>query len=513
MSPGDVTDVRPAGSSDSDLTATMDVLALGKVALDVQNATDDAPENPDAEGAAETAEEDASDAVSRTSTEMYQMEPFETLKTRLLGTLHELLNISADVPLDVLHCKGGTYNRVVKITVGGDAPQKLVMRLPRFPDAGIQRSVADLRYLEKHTNVPVPTVVKYCATEPCLDGFVGDWSSNRHIFEDGRFTLMTQIPGETLETALPAMSLEQKKDIARQVAQVLAEIHSVTVPNTYGRVYVEADSPEVYSYEGAPDLLPVVKLSPTADAPSVQEYLMQYFDAYQRVTTEREYFRIYKYAQRLLEGIPCIGAQITAEAQRPTFAHTDFAPRNVMVEYDTTRSAASKDVKTCRLTGVLDWDEPEVLPAAAAYAYPSWLWGYEHFRDGSPGCRELDADPDGPVHGADNAQIKAIFDEAILQRIPDYLDIIREGRRLALKQLFEMARSALCSGDEKKLFEKFDEAVTRLARAKPPAGSGRSSRCDQTVAERGFDDHANNAALNMQSCMPGYPESEWLSRQ
>lgn len=240
---------------------------------------------------------------------------------------------------------------------------------------------------------------------------------------------------------------------------------------------------------------------------------MEYFGELRKSATGWDYDRLAEWLQRLLQGMPAIGAHMTAAAQRPTFAHTDFAARNVIADCHVLQDGSSGDVTVCSLTGVLDWDEPEVLPAAAAYAYPSWLWGYEHFRDGSPGCRELDADPDGPVHGADNAHIKAIFDEAILQRIPDYLDIIREGRRLALKQLFEMARSALCSGDEKKLFEKFDEAVIRLARAKPPAGSGRSSRCDQTVVERGFDDHANNAALNMQSCMPGYPKSEWLSRQ
>lgn len=210
MSPGDVTDVRPAGSSDSDLTATMDVLALGKVALDVQNATDDAPENPDAEGAAETVEEDASDAVSRTSTEMYQIEPFVTLKTRLLETLHELLDISADVPLDVLHCKGGTYNRVVKIQIGGQNPSNFVMRLPRRAVASIDRTVSILNFIATHTIISVPGVVKYCSVGPGVDGFVGGWNANRHKFEDKRFVLITHIPGETLEACLPNMTLAQR---------------------------------------------------------------------------------------------------------------------------------------------------------------------------------------------------------------------------------------------------------------------------------------------------------------
>lgn len=51
----------------------------------------------------------------------------------------------------------------------------------------------------------------------------------------------------------------QRMVIARQVAQVLADIHSVPVPNTYGRVFIEADTIEVYSDEGDPELLPVVK--------------------------------------------------------------------------------------------------------------------------------------------------------------------------------------------------------------------------------------------------------------
>ena len=56
------------------------------------------------------------------------------------------------------------------------------------------------------------------------------------------------------------------------------------------------------------------------------------------------------------------------------FAHGDFYPRNILAEV--------ADTETIRITGIIDWDTAQFVPAFVAHEAPCWLWKFEEYTAG-----------------------------------------------------------------------------------------------------------------------------------
>lgn len=82
--------------------------------------------------------------------------------------------------------------------------------LKERPNLPPKSEVLNIRYVRKHTTIPVPTVVK-------------DWVDEN----DRRFVLMERAKGQTLRTAWPTMSPEDKELVADQVAECLVQLRKL----------------------------------------------------------------------------------------------------------------------------------------------------------------------------------------------------------------------------------------------------------------------------------------------
>ncbi len=102
-----------------------------------------------------------------------------------------------------------------------------------------------------------------------------------------------------------------------------------------------------------------------------------------------------------------------------------------------------------KITGVLDWDVIEALPPLAAYVSPNWLWNPNHPESSKTSTYDDEDDPD-PDHGIDemdptDALVRARFITSIEERIPGYMQTVRQSRRFGIKKLVGFARSRVSS--------------------------------------------------------------------
>ncbi len=113
----------------------------------------------------------------------------------------------------------------------------------------------------------------------------------------------------------------------------------------------------------------------------------------------------------------------------------------------TTTPINSSRANALKITGVLDWDSVEAWPPLAAYVSPNWLWTPRPDRTNlsTSWIDESDQDPDEAITDMNptDALVRTRFITSIENRIPGYMETIRQGRRVGIKRLIRFARSGL----------------------------------------------------------------------
>lgn len=391
---------------------------------------------------------------SPTSTFQYSQEPFETYQHRVLAVVQPLLP-NAVAPLAVFRMAGGANSRVTGITARfADGSKDYVYRTPRWLQP-VDGEVNVLRYLNQNTSLPTPVVVAerlFPSKEAERDD--GDAASSHYssceATREEAYILMERLEGVPLREVYYGFTQAQKLDMARKFAKLMADIYAIPVPSAVGYVKVGKDDhlavspflPEQDSIKAGEDGCLALHTADLEDPAQLEvaNYLAKHFHNRREAMEKGEPDNILAcddYA-KLATAVRTLLEPHSAEFRQAAFAvfhHGDLAARNVLV------SPPASPEGFWSITGVLDWDDSLILPAAASFWFPNWLWLESEDAQNIDYLNwEFDADPELLPDTQERADIKSAFVETMEARFPKYMEIVRLGRQAKLKKFFWIAQ-------------------------------------------------------------------------
>ncbi|KZT23710.1 kinase-like protein [Neolentinus lepideus HHB14362 ss-1] len=251
------------------------------------------------------------------------------------------------------------------------------------PMTKLPSEVATLKYVKEHTCIPVPEVIDYDRDE---DGAVG-----------GEWMVMEYIPGVSLGEKWGEMTVTQKGEAARSIANVWAELLSLTFP-AIGSLYEEGKIGQMTFFpSNNPNNMAPPDHRSCGPFDSAQAWLLAVAaeDLTFRPLPERSSFEL---ARRKLvtEFIQDNDLWDNLEAQRLsriTLEHRDLTLRNILVE---------KEDPT-RIVGVIDWE--------AARTVPLWAVRGDFFKS----CIHIMSD-------GEREELSIMIREIVAERVPDWYD-------------------------------------------------------------------------------------------
>jgi hypothetical protein len=360
--------------------------------------------------------------------------------------------------ISINRMRGGAYNRVTGIALGDSVKDDFVIRIPRDPDVTISHSTNILRYLSKHTPLPVPVVVAEHQAPRQAESNVQDHSTSTSETRDFSYSIMEKLPGHNLFHVYKSFTYKQKLDMARQFAHLIADIFAIKVPSCIGNIEVNSEGEltvrsfiymkQLYYGKGTfPPIEP--SASDMEERLDIGQYFAKIFSFLERSTkctvpsssyTHQTFERLQRAARMLLD------SDELSEYSRlpPVFVHADLAARNVLVMPPTNGSDA------WTISGVMDWDICRALPPLAAYWCPAWLWRTNGDTNSSSSSDqhynvlEFNDNPDDEPTSEEERAIKAIFVKTIEGCLPEYMTIVRLGRQAMVKQFVYLATHYLC---------------------------------------------------------------------
>lgn len=330
---------------------------------------------------------------SRTSTFRYTQEPFFTFKDRVIDLCTTLW---PDVPSEsivVERLRGGSYNRVIGITVpsipgersedGLVTGSEYVLRIPRAKNSEIDQELATLCFVRDRTTIPVPEMIKF------------DLTCDNPVNEV--YNIQPKIPGVRLCDVYMEMSQTERLSIVRQLAQILIQMHNVrsSTPGYLGASKIMKrdgngkPAPDIRvvdfkvntfkSLEGEP-LWGGMK-DDTARPVSVSQLFADQFNAWKefgrktfRGETEDKLMEDFRKVAKQMKTVNLIGADFF-------LFHPDFAPQNILVSKKETGTRGQNQQSPEHLpewivSGVLDWDGTAYVPYSVACTPPTWIWSW-----------------------------------------------------------------------------------------------------------------------------------------
>ena len=389
--------------------------------------------------------------VSQTSTEEYCQIPFEeySLQVKQLceqlwgtqpypglsdGSVDQIDSQSAgNVEPSGFHeftlekMKGGGFNRVIGIDVTDSrnrtaGTRQVVLRIPRFNNARLDRDIAALRFVRNYTSIPVPEVVTY------------DLTKANPL--DSPYIVQKRIQGYDLQANpgpnyYPNLTHNQKCAVAKELGRILHELQSVehsspglieATTDSQGSIIRHLDISTLSFIEEEPDLnteLPffqphVYGVGQSAtEAPSVQP------NGFEKSTY---YFLLVQFgrlrASQLRRDPAMIGwvndyARLVTMAKQMNdldllgdgkncLCHLDLntAPRNIM--------AKIRPDESLEITGILDWDSAIFAPRFAGCVPPMWLWAW------APDDEDEDeSHADDTPATPEQQELKQLFEDAV----------------------------------------------------------------------------------------------------
>ncbi|KAK6845292.1 hypothetical protein PG995_015402 [Apiospora arundinis] len=312
--------------------------------------------------------------------------PEEEIITRIAALCKQLWPAVMEGTIDVQYLDEGTFNQIYVIScadIAGQLPD-VVLRLP-WEDDSVPRTVAILEYLNEFTDLKVPKVINWDATEA---------NALEHDF-----VILSRIPGRSLQSVLGDLSQEQKLIIAEQLAQLYRQMESITSPiagrmkahkkfpsggradnnvfiQPFGTEWLEiADNPIDWNNKEN-GILPIERLrhDPLASPRTPYEYLLDRFEPLQKMVQGMVDNELFK-----------------PENDHICLQHPDFFPRNIMIDFQPDPT----------ITGIIDWDDVNFAPRFAARILPRWLWQTGWGDDGNEEAQDDDDECGQCGHGHD----------------------------------------------------------------------------------------------------------------
>ncbi|KAH7330728.1 hypothetical protein B0J17DRAFT_709850 [Rhizoctonia solani] len=260
------------------------------------------------------------------------------------------------------------------------------------------------------------------------------------------YILMHRLLDRSLCSILDELDTDEHCDMAKQVARLIAKIHSVTLPLGVGPLHGDT--------EGNLRVGRVPTSSPWSDDNKTTEDLNYAEDTEGCTlipTTSSEFVttRLAEFSTNALRAGPQeFKVKLYELAVRVVLFHHDFAPRNILVD----RIGGG----SWTITGVLDWDDCEAAPYEIAEEMD---------------FEENEWDPDMPVTNEDSERIKQVFVKEIEELEAGFQDIVRITRDGCLRQLYERERGGIWSTQH---IREVDRAVAVAQKLTKMADDGQS---------------------------------------
>ncbi|EUC55023.1 phosphotransferase enzyme family protein [Rhizoctonia solani AG-3 Rhs1AP] len=402
-----------------------------------------------------------SDADSETSTVEYSHEPFDTYQNRVRELLCVLYGSNAGRVAEISRLSGGGFNRIIGVTLLLDGHRKhFILRVPRFDNVNVSAQVCILRSLRPF--FPVPEVESY------------DSGTDNSL--EGPYILMHRLPGQSLYDILEELDIDERCDMAKQIAQLIAKIHSFALPPGVGPLYGDTEgnlrvgrSPTSPPWSEDKKIIEDLNdaggrvLIPMTFSEFVTTRLAEFSADALRAGSGQE-FKVKLYDQ-LLHASNILLRTFTL-SDRIALFHRDLAPRNILVD-------RNGEGGSWTVTGVLDWDDCEAAPYEIAGVWPGWLW--QSRGEVEMDFEENEWDPDIPVTNEESKRIKQVFVKEIEELEPGFQEMARRTRDNCLRQLYERARGGIWSTQHIKEVERVVAVAQGLTQADEAAKNMRST--------------------------------------
>ncbi|KAM7183619.1 Protein kinase-like domain containing protein [Naviculisporaceae sp. PSN 640] len=318
---------------------------------------------------------------SAASSVRFGQEPFPYFEKKIMTLLTQELFPDEDPSTIVLErMRGGTYNRVVGVTIGtGDKQQRLILRVPRTKDfcpptqlalIDITEDIAPLLFVQK-AGIPCPEISSF---DHGLSNPLGL-----------PFMLQKRVKGTCLLDCLHTLTHPQRRRLAQELGVAYRKMLATT-SSVPGRIIIDK-SP--------------IQSGPPADDWKIVPFLNGIFKKRQEVTKPtvegNKYIALYAKHRKYIDNLRRKGL---LDSSRISYCltHGDLWPRNVMVNPD---AAEDEPFLT-----ILDWDSAMFLPSFTMAVPPVWVWDPEYYTE--PEHDHFDRDPSDPW----KCELKQIFERA-----------------------------------------------------------------------------------------------------
>lgn len=325
--------------------------------------------------------------VSRTSTYLYAQEPFETFQHRVRVLCTSLWPAVPSDTITISHMFGGSYNRVIGITISmpstpGDGNSvgrhiEYVLRVPRYAGARIEPELATLAFVQDNTTIPVPAVIAFDLT--------------RENPIEHSYNIQSRISGVRLDEIYNTLSQTERLSITRQLAGILCGMHKVRCP-TPG--FLDASKFVACHADAGGGLVPEVRVvgfgtnivglkgirdprdfEDGAKPKTTCQLLIDQFDGWQAFDLknncrEKTAVEFYGRLRALTRKMERLGFLNDSDASFALF-HPDFAPRNILAHKE---DQSGDGASVWKISAVLDWDRTGFMPWPVVCTPPTWIW-------------------------------------------------------------------------------------------------------------------------------------------
>ena len=382
--------------------------------------------------------------------------------SRLVGALRntkfrKLLPALASKDVMIERLEGGTYNRITGITVPKAVsvdPERLILRTPRIEwECRPDRDVAILRYIRKHTAIPVPEVKHF------------DFTRDNPLKQP--YVLQSRLPGYSLQRVYPNLTHEENCTVARELGKIILGLQEVHSPYP-GLIEngVPTTDPDVFNikpfdiktrHDKEWKMKPQDHVTWTNDKyerryGTTIDFLITQFGRWRAHELQDDPSGIvyWNYQHRFVETAQAMDRLGIFGDKDNCLCHLDFAARNILVDIPAEGPLT--------ISGVLDWDSAIFAPVWVCCAPPWWIWADDPEDDGADWDEQDESRALVTPPTAKGQEMKRIFEETVGE---DYLEYAYKPQYRLARKLFHFAVNGLHQNEDvanaEKLFTEWQE--------------------------------------------------------
>ncbi|KAF7910214.1 uncharacterized protein EAE98_012169 [Botrytis deweyae] len=349
-------------------------------------------------------------------------EPFVTYKQKIIQLCHDL---GLGEPSKVERMRGGSFNRVVCLSLPSKDNQDHVLRIPRNLDTNesTRDQVAVLHYLAPL--MPVPAVVAFDSTS---DNVIGR-----------PYILQEKLKGVNAGSVYYDLPSDEKMQFVKLLADIIKKLNTFKIDRP-GQLVA---GPSIPSISHEPLTIPTdievtgyrfsqhdaLEVMSSQDKQPLSSLLDSIFE--ERKKADEDFMDLqWNSLQKITREMKTAGLFSNTDTDCVVW-HWDLAFRNIMVEKQSNGQWA--------LTGILDWDGLLSAPSVMTRAPPVWLWIEENDRSSKwhEGLGNNDIQPARELT-MEELVLKSSF-EQILQRADQNYMADAYGRGVWIRRLVKFA--------------------------------------------------------------------------